>query len=163
MNFDARHYLVGFVMALLGVASFGALTHGTQPLNPDVSQTSIGVTICTSGWTGTVRPPTSFTTPLKNKLCAAQNCGDVTGYELDHRTPIELGGAPADPKNLWLQPYPEAHLKDTVENYLKRKVCANQMTLKDAQAKILNWKSVYTTMTSGFGAVEADESNAEDD
>jgi len=33
--------------------------------NPAVTQSTIGSTICVSGWTATVRPPTSYTNPLK--------------------------------------------------------------------------------------------------
>ncbi|MFD8393034.1 hypothetical protein ACFV2N_28495 [Streptomyces sp. NPDC059680] len=33
--------------------------------NPDVTQSNIHSTICVSGWTATVRPPTSHTNPLK--------------------------------------------------------------------------------------------------
>src|SRR6266508_664195 len=35
--------------------------------NPDVSQDTIDQTICVSGWTATVRPPTSYTNPLKEQ------------------------------------------------------------------------------------------------
>lgn len=36
-------------------------------LNPDVSQSSIRSTICTRGWTSTIRPPVSYTDALKRK------------------------------------------------------------------------------------------------
>ena len=39
------------------------LTPGS--LNPDVTQATIGSTICVRGWTATVRPPSSYTSPLK--------------------------------------------------------------------------------------------------
>src|SRR5262249_9192536 len=48
--------------------SNGVLPNSTcQPgaTNPDVTQSTIGQTICVSGWTQTVRPPTSYTNPLK--------------------------------------------------------------------------------------------------
>src|SRR5690242_12252575 len=32
-----------------------------------VTQSTIGSTICVSGWTSTIRPPTSYTNPLKTK------------------------------------------------------------------------------------------------
>ena len=35
--------------------------------NPDVTQSTIDSTICVSGWTSTVRPPTSYTNPLKEQ------------------------------------------------------------------------------------------------
>lgn len=56
-------------------------------------------------------------------------------YELDHLIPRELGGAD-DVRNLWPQPWPEAHRKDQDENALHRAVCAGQRTLEDAQREI---------------------------
>ena len=34
-------------------------------LNPAVTQATIRTTICVSGWTATIRPPVSYTAPLK--------------------------------------------------------------------------------------------------
>src|SRR4051794_32216428 len=39
--------------------------------NPDVTQGTIDATICVSGWTSTVRPPTSYTNPLKVRQIVA--------------------------------------------------------------------------------------------
>jgi len=164
MRLDIRHYLIAFVMGLLGIAVYWAIFHVTYPLNQNVTQTSVNTTICVKNWTGTVRPPTSFTTPLKAKLCAAQKCGNMANYELDHFVAIEIGGAPADPNNLVLQAYPEAHNKDAVENYLHKQICNKSITLKDAQAKIYNWKVIYQQISSKFGGVQSvDASNNEDD
>ncbi len=58
-------------------------------------------------------------------------------YELDHLLPIGLGGHPRSLKNLWLQPWPEAATKDRDELRLHREVCAERMTLKEAQQEIL--------------------------
>ena len=35
--------------------------------NLDVTQATINSTICVSGWTSTIRPPSSYTTRLKNQ------------------------------------------------------------------------------------------------
>jgi hypothetical protein len=43
-----------------------ALTPGAT--NPDVTQDTISTTICVPGWTKTVRPPISYTNPLKRRL-----------------------------------------------------------------------------------------------
>src|SRR5579862_5024485 len=40
-------------------------------LNPDVSQGTIRATICTAGWTRTVRPPVSYTNDLKRRQLRA--------------------------------------------------------------------------------------------
>lgn len=110
-------------------------------LNPNVTQATIGSTICVAGWTGTVRPPTSYTNALKVQQMAAYGLtGTTADYEEDHMLPLELGGAPSDPKNLWPQPRVAgtgAAAKDTLENKLKRLVCAGSLQLAEAQSCIL--------------------------
>jgi hypothetical protein len=117
-------------------------------INPDVRQSNIDDTICVSGWTDTVRPPTSYTNSLKTQQIAEYGYSDtsLSDYEEDHLIPLELGGAPRDPENLWPEPRYEvggytALDKDTVENRLKREVCAGDMTLSDARWWIVNdWR-----------------------
>ena len=112
--------------------------------NPNVTQENIHDTICIVGFTATIRPPTSYTSPLKLKLCKQQNCGDVSKYELDHRIALTDGGAPSDPNNLWLQPYPEAYQKDRLEIVLNKKICNYELTLVQGQAMLKgNWKMYY--------------------
>lgn len=108
--------------------------------NPDVTQSTIGSTVCVSGWTSTVRPPTSYTNPLKVQQIAEYGYSDTStaDYEEDHLIPLELGGAPRDPQNLWPEPRYEvggstSADKDAVENALKKKVCAGTMTLAAAR------------------------------
>src|SRR5947209_3037701 len=76
-------------------------------LNPDVTQSTIGSTICVSGWTATIRPSTSYTNKLKVQGIADYGYTDtsLSDYEEDHFLPLELGGAPKDPKNLWPEPH----------------------------------------------------------
>jgi hypothetical protein len=115
--------------------------------NPDVTQSTIGSTICVSGWTAIVRPPTSYTTPLKVEQIAEYGYTDTNtaDYEEDHLIPLELGGAPRDPRNLWPEPRngpsgTTAGSKDTVENRLKADVCAGRVTLSAARKAIAkNW------------------------
>src|ERR1700686_2489678 len=47
----------------------GAVTYCA--LNPAVTQATIATTICVSGWTATVRPPSSYTSSLKIEQLAA--------------------------------------------------------------------------------------------
>lgn len=134
-------------------------------INPMVVQANIHQTICVSGWTRTVRPPVSYTEPLKLKQM--KQYGDVipdpTGkcmlhsanprcYEEDHKIPLEVGGAPRDPANLSPEPYkpvPGAHQKDRVENYLHRQVCGGKMALAKAQNEIRgDWYKIYLQMKS---------------
>src|SRR5690348_7928450 len=54
-------------------------------LNPDVTQSTIGATICSSGWTRTVRPPTDYTNDLKLKQMRDYGrTGGLAGYQEDH-------------------------------------------------------------------------------
>lgn len=65
--------------------------------------------------------------------------GTAADYEEDHLIPLELGGNPTDPRNLWPQPYlpvPGAHEKDLAENAAHSAVCSGKMTLATAQQKI---------------------------
>jgi hypothetical protein len=111
-------------------------------LNPAVTQATIGTTICVRGWTATIRPPASYTNALKIQQIAERHLTDTNpkDYEEDHRLPLELGGAPRDPRNLWPEPWAGsqgARVKDREENSLHRTVCAGRMTLANAQAQIL--------------------------
>jgi hypothetical protein len=127
--------------------------------NPDVTQSTIGSTICVSGWTSTVRPPTSYTTPLKVQQIAEYGYTDTStaDYEEDHLIPLELGGAPKDPKNLWPEPRYDAGggtaaSKDTVENKLKTMVCAGSVTLAAARRAIAtDWRTALTVVGGGSG------------
>jgi hypothetical protein len=108
--------------------------------NPEVTQDNIGSTICVSGYASSVRPPVSYTEPLKFKLMDAYGYTDsASNYELDHLIPLELGGAPADVKNLWPEPHsasPNSYDKDGFENYLHDQVCSGNMDLQTAQNEI---------------------------
>jgi hypothetical protein len=115
--------------------------------DPRVSQDNLQTTICVSGYTTKVRPSTSYTNALKVEQIKAYGYTDPNpaDYEEDHLIPLELGGHPTDPKNLWPEPltgaYP-ATKKDGVENSLHTKVCSGLMTLLAAQASIaMNWES----------------------
>lgn len=125
-----------------------ALTPGD--INTSVTQATIASTICVSGWTATIRPPSSVTTALKvQQLGSGYNFGgdiNVKDYEEDHLIPLELGGS-SSPLNLWPEPYTGgAHLKDSLENKLKSLVCAGTLPLDTARKAIsTNWIQAYAT------------------
>ena len=75
--------------------------------NPRVTQANIKSTICKKGYTASVRPPRIYTEPLKKKDIALYGLADtqLKAYELDHLIPLEVGGNPTDPQNLWPEPY----------------------------------------------------------
>jgi hypothetical protein len=105
-------------------------------LNPDVTQATIGSTICRRGWTRTIRPPVEYTNALKEKQMRAYGeTGKVSDYQEDHLISLELGGDPTDPRNLWPEPYPRAAAVDRVENELNALVCGGSLSLTDAQAR----------------------------
>ncbi len=105
-------------------------------LNPAVMQATIGATICRHGWTATIRPPTSYTSPLKLRQMADYGeAGSPTAYQEDHLISLELGGDPTDPRNLWPEPYPRASEVDRIENELNAQVCSGGVSLADAQRK----------------------------
>ncbi len=131
-------------------------------LNPAVRQTTIGKTICRSGYTSRIRPPTSYTDPLKLVSMKAYGLGtDTSAYEFDHLISLELGGAPSDIRNLW----PESHYgpsfsyrKDGLENSLNAKVCNGTISLATAQRRIVNWSTLCLDKGhpgSGTGTVAA--------
>ena len=125
-----------------GVLPDPACTPGK--VDPGVTQQNIDSTICVPGYTKTVRPPVSYTEPLKFKLMDAYGFNDSPSrYELDHLIPLEIGGSPTSVGNLWPEPHytdPNSYDKDGFENYLHEQVCSGNMDLKTAQDEISsNW------------------------
>jgi hypothetical protein len=101
-------------------------------VDPAVTQANLATTICRSGYTRTVRPPYSVTSAEKRANARAYAyTGSFHDAEYDHLVPLELGGAPNDPKNLWVQPPSPGHRaadgvqnpKDDVERELNSLVC----------------------------------------
>jgi hypothetical protein len=124
-------------------------------INPDITQENIRETICNPRWsTKSIRPEENYTHRLKIEQIGEYGYRDsrLRDYEEDHFIPLELGGNPTDPKNLWPEPFntsvPDggAHEKDKVENYLRAEVCAGSLTLDQAQHEIAqDWYRVYQT------------------
>ncbi|WP_197715183.1 hypothetical protein [Nocardioides baekrokdamisoli] len=87
---------------------------------------------------------------------AAYGVGDrpMSSYEMDHETPIEVGGSPGSLLNLWPEPNDDRRLfgrnqyvnndKDHVEStYGRGPVCAGTVTLEAVQkAFALDWTTV---------------------
>jgi hypothetical protein len=119
--------------------------------NPNVTQADINSTICISGWTSTVRPPSSYTTALKERQLASgyayHRDTSPSDYEEDHLIPLELGGSPTAETNLWPEPYhvtESAYSKDKIENKLHALVCSGALSLSTARHSIAsNWVVAY--------------------
>jgi hypothetical protein len=102
-----------------------------------VTQANLTTTICRPGYTATVRPPESVTEPEKQaSLAAYGDTGPLRDYEYDHLVPLELGGAPNDPRNLWPEPGSSPNPKDRVEHELAKLVCRGEVSLAFAQSLI---------------------------
>jgi hypothetical protein len=132
--------LVAIVLVLAQRAGAPAVVadpvHTPGVLNPDVTQETIGATICVQGWTRSVRPPTDYTNALKlRQMRVYGETGPPSAYQEDHLISLELGGHPTDPRNLWPEPYPRAARVDTIENELNAQVCGGSLTLAEAQEK----------------------------
>lgn len=121
-------------------------------VNRHVSQANLQSTICRSGYSQNVRPPSSYTTALKVKQLNAgyTDHGDETAsdYEEDHLVSLELGGNPKSVKNLWPEPIGSpvggADTKDTLENKLHELVCNGELNLRQAQHdEAVNWYAAY--------------------
>ena len=122
--------------------------------NPNISQGNIQKTICNPNWsTKLIRPRTTYTNHLKFEQIREYGYEDTDpkDYEEDHFIPLELGGDPNDPTNLWPEPFDVsisdggARFKDRVENYLHWQVCSGNLTLGEAQNRITeDWYRVYT-------------------
>lgn len=130
-------------LAFAASAEASASEAGVPILNPDVTQTTIAETICTPGWTRTVRPYVADMKKIKAEMLAAigEPIERRNRYELDHIIPLALGGAVIDRRNLALQPIVEAHQKDVIEVCLSSLVCQGKIELEDAQSAIWeNWR-----------------------
>lgn len=114
-------------------------------ISPAVTQGTIQSTICSYGYTDSVRPRESVSEPEKEaSLAAYGDSGPLHAYEYDHLVPLELGGAPNDPRNLWPEPGRTPNPKDAVERRLRELVCAGELPLATAQRRIAtNWISLY--------------------
>ena len=110
-----------------------------------VTPATIAGTICRRGYTRTVRPPESVTEPEKrSSMRAYGDRGSPRHFEYDHLIPLELGGAPNDPRNLWPEPGASPNRKDRLENLLHRRVCDGAIGLRAAQRDIAtDWVAAY--------------------
>lgn len=106
-------------------------------ISPAVTQADILSTICRSGYTETVRPSESITESEKRaSLSSYGDPGPLHAFEYDHLVPLELGGAPNDPRNLWPEPGEAPNPKDELEDRLRELVCSGQLRLAAAQRAI---------------------------
>jgi hypothetical protein len=115
--------------------------------DPAVTQANLTTTICMSGYTSEVRPPSSATDKAKKALYTAYGFPNSKSGELDHLVSLELGGS-NDVANLWPEIGKIPNPKDSVENVLHKAVCSGKVTLAAAQNAIAdNWQTAERVLS----------------
>jgi hypothetical protein len=163
-----KYYAAALILILAFLVTLRVLSPNNSPwlpnvkitpgaIDPRVTQANIASTICVVGYTATVRPVVSYTNNLKRtQLDSGYRYGNDTNlqdYEEDHLIPLEVGGNPNSPLNLW----PEylygsygAHIKDQLEDEMHYLVCHGKISLKAAQAAFTpNWILGYQKYVKG--------------
>ena len=131
------------LLALFTTSSFSADLPNPK-LTPGVARVVTQDTLCTTS-TKLVRHTSADTkrqvyAEYGLKPTLGDNCSGPSHscYEVDHLIPLEAGGADVK-SNLWIQIYDgpnNAHDKDHLEDFLKKKICANKITMQQAQTCI---------------------------
>jgi hypothetical protein len=113
-------------------------------VDPAVTQENLASTICTSGYTSTVRAPASDTDKTKTLSLTQYGQTRASSTEYDHLISLQLGGTNSV-SNLWPEPNRAGapgttNPKDAIETQLNKAVCSNKVTLAAAQKAIAsNW------------------------
>lgn len=138
---ETRALLVGCLIVASATANASdlpnrRLTPGV--VNPDVTQDNIQQTVCSRGYTKSIRPPAYYTNALKKQQLGQYGYQDRNPrhYEEDHLVALSTGGHPTDERNLWPEPRDSqwgADRKDELEFVLYKMVCSGEIRLKDAQ------------------------------
>jgi hypothetical protein len=124
-------------------------THNGLPdstCTPGKARTQDVNTICHGGSTKLIRPPVEYTDALKVAQITQYGFGDVStaDYEEDRFVPLEIGGHPDGPQNLWPEPHDRKYgsqQKDKGKDWLHKQICSGAMTPQQAQDGIrANWE-----------------------
>lgn len=121
---------------------------------PGLVATSDLKTICHPNYPASVRPSASYTNRLKRQQLFHAADRNPKHYEEDHRVPLEAGGDPRSPLNLWPQRRSKtghcvpgdwtAECKDQLENHIHRAMCSHRITVEEGQAVFLgDWIQGY--------------------
>lgn len=110
-------------------------------VSPIVSAENLSHTVCASGYTEKIRPPSSYTSYVKKRQLSGKlshgvytSNASVEQFEEDHLVPLCAGGHPTALGNLWPEPRgPGNDEKDACEHRVCRAICAGKVALADAQ------------------------------
>ena len=143
--------LTGTPSAFAASSPNASLTPGAT--DPHVTQATIAQTICTRGYTATVR---NVSTRTKSKVYAEYHVkkSDQRKYVIDHLVPLEVGGANTL-ANLWPEPKSDAKIKDQLESQMHTSVCHGHITLADAQAKFTSLAVATTAPPTAAASTQA--------
>lgn len=135
-------------MILAAVFSALALilpAHTPGARNPAVRQSTLGTTVCDSGYSSRIRPPASYTSKLKVRQLREWNYADQDprAYQEDHFLSLSIGGSPRSTRNLWPEPWAQARLADRMEWKWHRDLCSGKLTLRQAQKAETTWKRTH--------------------
>lgn len=147
-HYDHRNYSSGYssnpkdqgpVHPLSQALPNPRLTPGA--IDPRVTQANLDQTICRrGGYTRSVRPPESYTEALKRRQIREYDYKslNIWQYREDHLVPLEVGGAPRNPHNLWPEPVRTvgnwgSTTKNALENRIHDLVCERRISLAAGQ------------------------------
>jgi hypothetical protein len=119
---------------------------------PGAVLTTDAAKVCASGYSKTVR---DVSEAEKDQIYAEYGIASHVPYqyEIDHDISLELGGS-NDPTNVWPEPNDKStgNTKDQLEDKLHEMVCANLISLVDAQAAIEgDWTVAYRKYVGPLG------------
>jgi hypothetical protein len=118
-------------------------------VDPSITPHNLQSTVCVKGYTAKVRPDKQETNRLKREQMRQYRYADRNPqhYEEDHLIPLNIGGDPHDPRNLWPQPRSKewgADQKNDLEFVVYKMVCKGELNLAEAQQRIArNWIEAY--------------------
>jgi hypothetical protein len=98
-----------------------------------------------------------YTEAVKRQQLAAYGLtGPIGAYIEDHLVPLEAGGDPSSPANLWPEDRRESLVKDQVEGAVNRAICQGRVSLGDGQRLIASdWTAAYRRFVGPLPATAA--------
>jgi hypothetical protein len=136
-------------VCLLALAAFTARQPPPLPdpkLTPGAVRTADAALLCRPGYARSVRRVSRADKAMIYREYGIRHRAPYS-FEVDHLVPLEIGGSNRR-ANLWPESYLakpwNAHVKDRLEDWLHRQVCAGHLPLAQAQHEIAtDWIAAY--------------------